>query len=250
MCVVRMSGEELVKSDPLAASEECFGSSLSCSLSSSGSPPASPPSLLPPGQDIFTPNPLLLHQMREQGIPLSLAKEALFRTGNCAEKMDLAMQWIMEVNQDNLIRNSALVEGGNVIIGQMVEEEDDSEMESEDSDMESDMMLMLLVNESLNLSSAEMSLAGARATAKMMKQVKEVMGVETMALWCQWGRKTVVKEVVNTEEMYSIKSLALSGQLTYLVEFDQQWVKKGEERQVMALFGDIGELELLFGNLL
>ena len=110
---------------------------------------------------------------------------------------------------------------------------------------------MLLVNKSLNMSSGQMSLAGARATARIIKKVKEAVGMETVAMWDQCGRKTEVREVDDTKQMEGLLQLVKMGQsgLRFIVDFDQQWIKDGQERKVMTIFGEMEELEDMFGHL-
>ena len=37
--------------------------------------------------------------------------------------------------------------------------------------------------------------------------------------------------------------------MRFIVDFDHQWIRDGEERKVMAIFGEMDELEDMFGPL-
>ena len=212
-------------------------------------------------QKTFIPNRSLLSKLEEIGVPLEGARRALFYTGN--RSVGLAINWLMEdrdldtpLEEDmDAIRESCDGhQGRNVVITREMmgeEEEDDSDMEE---DME--LMLVLLVNKSLNLSAGKMSLAGARATARLIMQVKEVMGMETVVMWDQCGRNTEVRGVEDTKEMetifHQVKMMDLMGfmGLQLLVDFDQQWTgEEGEERKVLAVFGEMEEVQDMLGQL-
>ena len=125
---------------------------------------------------------------------MEVARRALFFTGNCSAQ--LAVSWLMDENRvmsmHNVDEMDAAKEAFDKDPGrnfgmtrEMLQEEEDSDMEEE-----IEITLMLLVNKSLNMSSGQMSLAGARATARIIKKVKEAVGMETVAMWDQCGRKT------------------------------------------------------------
>ena len=239
-------------------------SSSPCTLSSTASPPTSPPTLLMPNhhtmlmqQKTFIPNRSLLSKLEEIGVPLEGARRALFYTGN--RSVGLAINWLMEdrdldtpVEEDIEAIGESFDghQGRNVVITReiMGEEEDD------DSDMEEDMelMLVLLVNKSLNLSAGKMSLAGARATARVTMLVKEVMGMETVVMWDQCGRNTEVRGVENAKEMetifYQVKMMDNMG-VRIVVDSDQQWTGEEEEMKVMAVFGETEEVQDMIGHL-
>ena len=212
-------------------------------------------------QKTFIPNRSLLSKLEEIGVPLEGARRALFYTGN--RSVGLAINWLMEdrdldtpVEEDIEAIGESFDghQGRNVVITReiMGEEEDD------DSDMEEDMelMLVLLVNKSLNLSAGKMSLAGARATARVTMLVKEVMGMETVVMWDQCGRNTEVRGVEDTKEMETIfhqvkmmDHMAFMG-LQLLVDYDQQLTgEEGEERKVLAVFGEMEEVQDMLGHL-
>merc|ERR1719233_430085 len=108
------------------------------------------------------------------------------------------------------------------------------------------MMLMLLVNESLDMSPGQIGSATARASARIMKQVKDIIGKEVATMWNQCGRRTEVKGIENSKEMENIVNTVRSPEFNLLVEFDDNW--EGEdERKVMAIFGNSEDMEVLFG---
>ena len=37
--------------------------------------------------------------------------------------------------------------------------------------------------------------------------------------------------------------------MRFIVDFDQQWIREGQERKVMAIFGEMEELEDMLGHL-
>ena len=122
------------------------------------------------------------------------------------------------------------------------------EAEEEDSDIEMP-MLMLLVNESLGMSPGQIGSATARATARIMKQAKDIIGREVVTMWNQCGRRTEVKGIENSKEMENIVNVvqSQSAGFNFLVEFDDNWVGE-DERKVMAVFGNSEEMEVIFGH--
>ena len=225
--------------EPSITPDLCSDSS-SCTLSSSSNGSSPPPPLMSmsPNQQIllrqetFRPNPVFLCKLVEMGISPDMARRALLSINNCS--VEMALQWLLEYANYGVVE-----QGGN----QMIEEE-----EEEDSDMEETMMLMLLINESLDMSPGQLGSASARATARIMKQAKDILGREVVTMWDQCGRRTEVREVEDTKEMESLVNLVQSDQgFSFLVEFDDSWVIGGEERKVMALFGNTEEMEALFG---
>merc|ERR1719347_1522968 len=109
-------------------------------------------------QETFNANDDLISKLMEMGVTPNMARLALFHSGN--RSVELALQWLLEN------RNLAIIDQG---INDLIEEEYDSDMDRMET------TLLLLVNKSLNLSSGEMSLAGAKATARIMKQVKDLL---------------------------------------------------------------------------
>ena len=75
--------------------------------------------------------------------------------------------------------------------------------------------------------------------------------METVAMWDQCGRKTEVREVDDTKEMEGILQLVKMGQtgIRFIVDVDHQWMSEGQERKVMAIFGEMEELEDMLGHL-
>ena len=194
-------------------------------------------------QETFIPNNVLLSKLMEIGVSVEVARRALFYTGNCS--VTLAVNWLMDENRVMVMQNE---DQGRMfsMSREMMREEEDSDMEEE-----IEIALMLLVNKSLNMSSGQMSLAGARATARIIKKVKEAVGMETVAMWDQCGRKTEVREVDDTKEMEGILQLVKMGQtgMRFIVDVDHQWMSEGQERKVMAIFGEMEELEDMLGHL-
>merc|ERR1719318_2450636 len=106
-------------------------------------------------QKTFIPNRSLLSKLQEIGVPLERAMTALFYTEN--RSVGLAINWLLEDRDSDTAADENVEgfreacdghQGRNVVITRgMMEEKDDSDMEEE-----LELVLVLLVNKSLNLS--------------------------------------------------------------------------------------------------
>merc|ERR1719233_2150889 len=216
----RMCDEETNEHvEPAVTPDICSNSSF-CTLSSSSTGSSPPPLMsMSPNhqvllrQETFNPNPVFLCKLVEMGVSPEMAKRALFSIGNCS--VEMALQWLLEYT------DYGVVEQG---VNQMMEEEEDSYIEEM-------MVLMLLVNESLGMSPGQIGSATAMATARIMKQAKDIIGREVVTMWNQCGRRTEVKGIENSKEMESIVNVvqSQSAGFNFLVEFDDNWVDKEME---------------------
>ena len=198
-----------------------------CTVTTTASPPTSPlPDLIPNHPTpIFIPNPGLLSQMMEIGLPMEEASRCLYFTGNCSVIM--ALDWLED--HSNMV----------------ITEHD----ESYSLDMEEEMMLILVVNTSLNLSSGKLSLASAKATARLIIHVKETLGMETVVMWNQCGRITEVRGSKDSQEMERILAQVEIDRKEGMVRLMADFNKEGREREVLAVFGEVEDLQDMLGHL-
>ena len=115
--------------------------------------------------------------------------------------------------------------------------------------MEEEMMLMLVVNTSLNLSSGKLSLASAKATARLIIHVKETLGMETVVMWNQCGRITEVRGAKDSQEMERILAQVEIDRKEGMVRLMADFNKEGREREVLAVFGEVEDLQDMLGHL-
>eukprot|EP00092_Neocalanus_flemingeri_P047658 GFUD01054082.1.p1 GENE.GFUD01054082.1~~GFUD01054082.1.p1 ORF type:complete len:266 (-),score=104.40 GFUD01054082.1:79-876(-) len=232
--------------------------SYPCTVSSTASPPTSPlPHLIPNHygstllmQETFVADPDLLSELVDIGVPLEGARRALLFTGNCS--VDRAINWLQEVDMDMETpiekEMEALREAGHpgrnlVDMKRFIDQDEDSDS----CDMEEEMMLMLVVNLSLNLSPGKMSLAGAKATARLTIQMKDEFGLETLFMWGQCGRNTEVRGVQDSQEMERIWEQVQRCSL--LSDFSKQSRSDVRDKEVLAVFGDVDDLQEVLGHL-
>eukprot|EP00092_Neocalanus_flemingeri_P037766 GFUD01041114.1.p1 GENE.GFUD01041114.1~~GFUD01041114.1.p1 ORF type:complete len:268 (-),score=102.63 GFUD01041114.1:62-865(-) len=231
-----------------------------CTVSSTASPPTSPlPHLIPNHacstllmQETFVADPDLLSQLVDIGAPLEGARKALLFTGNYS--MERAIKWLQEEDRDmetpiekemEAIRDACHPGRNLVDMREFIDQNEDSDSFDMEEDME--MMLMLVVDLSLNLSPGKMSLAGAKATARLTLQVKEVLGLETLFIWGQCGRNTEVRGVKDSQEMERIWEQVQMCSL--LSDFGRQSRSDVRDKEVLAVFGDVDDLQEVLGHL-
>eukprot|EP00092_Neocalanus_flemingeri_P069666 GFUD01085426.1.p1 GENE.GFUD01085426.1~~GFUD01085426.1.p1 ORF type:complete len:264 (+),score=101.60 GFUD01085426.1:85-876(+) len=229
-----------------------------CTVSCTASPPTSPlPHLIPNHsgstllmQETFVVDPDLLSELVDIGVPLERARRALLFTGNCS--VDRAINWLQEVDMDMETpiekEMEALREAGHpgrnlMVMKRFIDQDEDSDS----CDMEEEMMLLLVVNLSLNLSPGKMSLAGAKATARLTIQMKDEFGLETLFMWGQCGRNTEVRGVQDSQEMERIWEQVQRCSL--LSDFSKQSRSDVRDKEVLAVFGDADDLQEVLGHL-
>ena len=199
----------------------------------------------------------MLSNLLELDVPLEGARRALFYTSNSSTMA--ALDWLSEEERDmvtpveeeiEMLREAFLENParGNVVFvgGGMYHEVDSDSMEEE-----MEFVLMLVVNTSLNLTPGKMSLAGAKATARLIPQVKESLGMDSLMMWDQCGRTTEVRGARDSEEMEMICQQVETEWkgMMIMVEFDKNRTREGEERQVLAVFGEMDDLHEVLGEL-
>jgi len=183
------------------------------------------------------------------------ASRGLFFTGNCSVRM--ALDWLedengeMEPTEEEIeaFRDYGHPQSNMVLMREIMEHDD----ESDSLDMEEEMMLMLVVNTSLNLSPGKMSLAGAKATARLIVHVKETLGMESVVMWDQCGRITEVRGAKDSQEMERILAQVeidrKEGMIRLMADFNKQWAGEDREREVLAVFGEVEDLQDMMGHL-
>eukprot|EP00092_Neocalanus_flemingeri_P019600 GFUD01021232.1.p1 GENE.GFUD01021232.1~~GFUD01021232.1.p1 ORF type:complete len:268 (-),score=105.46 GFUD01021232.1:76-879(-) len=231
-----------------------------CTVSSTASPPTSPlPHLIPNHsgstllmQETFVVDPDLLSELVDIGVPLEGARRALLFTGNCS--VDRAINWLQEEDMDMETpiekEMEALREAGHPgrnLVGMKRFIDQDEDSDSCDMEEEMEMMLLLVVNLSLNLSPGKMSLAGAKATARLTLQMKDEFGLETLFMWGQCGRNTEVRGVQDSQEMERIWEQVQMCSL--LSDFVRQSRSDVRDKEVLAVFGDVDDLQEVLGHL-
>jgi len=240
---------------------EDIQSSSPCTISTSSSPSTSPPYAFLPNpyallwQQSFIPNHEVLMELLEIGVPLEGAKRALFYTGNCS--LDMALRWLKDGEQDLETPVEEEIESikemlrYNIENGSMSELMQDVSSDISDVCEELEISLVIVINHFIGLTRGQMALASSKATARVMVQAKDAPGMDMLSLWDQCGRQTTVRAVSHSEELEDIANLILdSEEISKSIFMD--WVELSDkwcEKKVLALFGDIDDINEYVGHL-
>jgi len=220
------TSSRLPSSSPEINSSEFELDDSDLETSYTSSEPSSLPGLVAQSE-LPDPDPSMLCIIVSKGVPETLARFALRVTRN--RSVAEAIHWINNINDDE-------------------EEEDGMNLD--------DIVMVLIVNSSLSMSSGRMYVESARAVARLSLRVKDEVGLEMLELVDQGTSevrlaqdKRHMEDIMETVEMSRMEAASNCLMASFSRDVEAGVGEEASERYVMAIFGEAADVEELVGSL-
>ncbi|XP_014262546.1 probable peptidyl-tRNA hydrolase 2 isoform X2 [Cimex lectularius] len=122
----------------------------------------------------------------------------------------------------------------------IVDMSDDDQWE----DLSDDFKMTFVVNTSLDMSNGKIASQVAQAALGLYQQISSCkLGIIQVEMWQQKGEKKFVLQVGGTENLLELEKKAVNANVSNLL------VRDGDSVSVLALFGSVGEVDSVAGDL-